>query len=607
MAVHFCLINLMAIKYHILILDDRCDMQELSHVVLDNYQAVFCLFWTAPSTKAKLQTKKGLSILGLQDIILNDMKWGEAAHKIARELIDAGPCYDDLPLRSYLAEPLYKESHLPYLLDKIIEVAEQLRNQSGCELVVLEGHLKKPHSDLLRRKLSNKQGFSFNEIPPPESVASPPLGSSEAASLLRHVRNGWRTRDWRTHALHLFEGIDRTCRYRCSLGSLFPRSAIAKGGITFFSSYLNNSRILSSFVNLMPSPITWIVTNSWARKGIFGNRARTFWIWQFSGNLPAGNQDRDILPPVKFPGDGLDYSYLASTDTWKDWRQVESHLLMNLTRSWEAYLREAKPRLIVVANQWGIERWFAQCAKRKGIPVLQVMHGVLGGYLYTRTPIISDAMIVPGEFWKNLWVADQREKILAYNPPNSFPMRGRAPKSRLGTITYFSWPLSIIPFYNFSEFTDAVITILQHLVSEADVQITVRPHPLENPSDFLDRWGQLYGALPAQVKLDDHNSLQETLRQTDLALMFRSTVMLNCLAQGIPVVMPGWVDYGWNADLREMPGLYLAKDFIDLEENILSWRQQPPDWPGAAIQKLVRPPGEGQDNLHCLVNKLLNN
>jgi hypothetical protein len=249
--------------------------------------------------------------------------------------------------------------------------------------------------------------------------------------------------------MHFLERTDKTYHYRCSLGPLLPRSNITKGGITFFSSYLNNSRILSSFVILMPSLITWVVTNVWSRRGIMRNQANAFWLWQFAGDLSPAYQDQDTLPPVKTAEDAPDYSYLASTYTWKNWGQIESRLLMNLTGAWEAYLNEAKPRLIVMANQWGIEGWFTRCAKRKGIPVLQVMHGVLGGYLYTRTPIISDALIVPGEFWKNLWADEQKDKILVYNPPGFFPQKEKPYKSLPTTITYFSWPLSTVAFIIF--------------------------------------------------------------------------------------------------------------------------------------------------------------
>jgi hypothetical protein len=45
----------MAKRYHIFLLDDRWDLQHLGNIPLDKYQAVFCLFWTAPSTKEKMQ------------------------------------------------------------------------------------------------------------------------------------------------------------------------------------------------------------------------------------------------------------------------------------------------------------------------------------------------------------------------------------------------------------------------------------------------------------------------------------------------------------------------------------------------------------------------
>ena len=598
----------MAKQYYILLLDDRFDLRQIDNILLDNYQAVFFLFWISPSTKAQLESMNGASFFGLQDLISNEMAWGEEAYKIAREVIDSGPHYGDLPLQNYLAEPLYKESHLPCLLDKVIELAGRLRDQEGCEQVVLEGQLKKTHGDLLGRKLFYRHGYLFKEFLPREKPVSSFTNNSETTSSnrLNQLLKIWSRNDWLTHVMHLLERTDKTYRYRCSLGPLFPRSAIAKGGITFFSSYLNNSRILSSLIGLMPSPITWIVTNVWARRGIMDSRGKAFWLWQFSGDLPPRFQGRDTLRPVKFSEDSPDYLYLASTETWKNWEQIESPLLMNLTKAWEAYLNEAEPRLIVMANQWGIEGWFTRCAKRKGIPVLQVMHGVLGGYLFTRTPIISDALIVPGEFWKNLWADDQKDKILVYNPPDSFPQRERSHKSRPTTITYFSWPLPIIPFYNFSEIADTIIRILHHLVSSQDIQIKIRPHPLENLHDFLGRWCYLCGPLPGNVTIDGNNSLQETLEQTDLALMFRSTVMLNCLAQRIPVIMPGWVDYGWNAGLAEIPGVYLARDFIDLEERILLWLQHPPDWPEATAKKLVRPPGEGEDRFQLVIEKLLN-
>jgi hypothetical protein len=149
------------------------------------------------------------------------------------------------------------------------------------------------------------------------------------------------------------------------------------------------------------------------------------------------------------------------------WPSDHLNSLVNLTHCWENYLEKVKPRLIVTANQWGIEGWLGRVAKKRGVAVLQIMHGVLGGYFYTRTPVISDAMIVPGEFWRSLWPADQQGKIQVFNPEESFPLVGKRLISDKRHLTFFSWPLRSSHFYNFSEFSDWFIKIFKKLLNRA--------------------------------------------------------------------------------------------------------------------------------------------
>jgi hypothetical protein len=266
--------------------------------------------------------------------------------------------------------------------------------------------------------------------------------------------------------------------------------------------------------------------------------------------------------------------WAASSGAWEKWRAVEFRLLARLTSCWEAYLEQASPRLIVTANQWGIERWFTQIARDRGIPVLQAMHGVLGGYLYTQTPIISDVVVTYGEFWRELWPADQRHKMISLAPESVIrPTRHRVPAQRL---TFFSWPLDRLEFYNAAELSDGFNGMFAYLLG-IGMEVTVRAHPLENPRDFVVRWKEKHGAVPGGLKVVKSESLERTLDDTDIALMFRSTVMLDCLARGIPVLMPGWIDFSWNDALRDLPSVYLARDFDDLREQLLDWRARPPE------------------------------
>jgi len=271
-----------------------------------------------------------------------------------------------------------------------------------------------------------------------------------------------------------------------------------------------------------------------------------------------------------------------------------------MTGQWEAYLKKAEPRLVAVANQWGIEGWFSRIARLRGIPVLQVMHGVMGGHFYTRTPVQSDRLVVSGEFWKRLWPAEEQKKIVVHTPPGTFPAGRPRPARTTKQLTFFSWPLALTPFYNFTEFTDGFISILHHLAASKTWRICVRTHPMENPSHLTRRWKKLHGIIPAGIAIENGKDadLQDTLDNTDVAAMYRSTVMLCCLARKIPVVMPGWVDLGWDPSLlSDKPGIYLARSFRDLEEKLAEWLSSPPSIENDASHVFVRPEGEGAEDL----------
>jgi hypothetical protein len=231
------------------------------------------------------------------------------------------------------------------------------------------------------------------------------------------------------------------------------------------------------------------------------------------------------------------------------------------------------------------------------------MHGVLGGYLYTQTPILSDAMVVPGEFWKNLWPKDQRHKIFVFNPPGYFAKISRPLNRRPRNLTFFSWPLAMLPYYNFYEITDGFIRIFHSLLADKTTHVTIRAHPLENPQDLTSRWHELYGPLPARLRIVKEEPLEVTLKNTDLALMYRSTVMLNCLANDIPVVMPGWIDYGWNDGLVELSNCYLARDFRDLEERLRLWLKVQPQDSEPPNANFLHPSGMGKEDFLGLLSK----
>ncbi len=601
-------------RTRVLLLDESCDLRRLTNVKQVNYQVIVCLFWAAPETMQRVARLVGGKCYSLGDIIKNVDLLEKELTDFVQRLCDGGPKYKGLALRRYLSEEVFRSCLYPRICESALKFLEGVRSDLKVERLEVDLMASDQGWGIFKRlSLSNGSSRFLSLIPHAERLkvcVRKPFQMSIVKKLARQFRGARISGHWQAQIWNLIEKSDKNYAKRCFFNQLRRSGAIPSQPITFFSSYLNNSRILQPFECLMSNPVHWIVTNFYAQKPI-SDQAKPFsWIWEF-GNLQG--QDNKLKDDTiqndcqrESERNGVSLACLPESKILQSWGNGQLTSLANLTYCWEKYLEDVNPKLVVMANRWGIEGWFTQIARNYGIPVLEVLHGVLGGYFYTSTPILSDAMVVPGEFWRSLWPEDQQRKILVFNPPKGDVKKVQ--KSRYSNrrrLTFFSWPLLLSTFYNFSELTGGFIQIFRNLLSKGNYEILVRCHPLENPSDFIKRWEFFYGPLPAGLQVGKHEPLDEVLAQTDVALMFRSTVMLNCLVNRIPVIMPGWIDFGWNQALVNVPGVYLAPDFPELEQRVRDWLHSPPILSEETAAHFVKPPGTGQDLFVSLVNDLM--
>lgn len=597
----------MSLSNRLLVLDDSFDLATLSAGTYKDYRSVICLFWLAPSTKTAISRSIGASSFGLGDIIKSDMAWGKSAYDLATQVVQGGPSYGHLHWRTYLTEPLYLSAHKVKLLKMVVDFIEELRERWAVSTIIIGGLLDKATADLLATILSDHSRLIYHSLTYHGEYRVTSKGKGLFACLCKRLREACLTRDWRRQAMDLAEWLDKTYRWRAHLGRRMHNPSVSQGGVGVFSSYLNNSRTLSAFVDLMPWPVHWVLSNDSARQGLSNGNHNYYWIWQFSKTSCPKIPNEELQFDGRRGSDSLSLikTWLTQNPIMQGWKSVELSLLVTLTHCWETYLEQAKPRLIVTSGQWGIEGWFTHIARHHGIPVLQVMHGALGGYLYTQTPITSDGMVVPGDFWRELWPKDQREKIVVYNPIDHIKKVQKKPDPKRQCLTFFSWPLMAGGFYNFSEFVDGFIHILHRILLQEKYKVIVRAHPLENPHDFVERWQHLKGALPSNLCISKREPLDHVLAETDVALMFRSTVMLDCLSNDIPVIMPGWIDFGWNKALIDVPNVYLSRDFVDLEQRLMAWMWDPPKASEEVAEYFVRSSGEDRVSFLSLINDLV--
>ena len=595
----------------ILLLDDSCDLELLFQRNLTYFHTIICLFWASPGMLRRLSDRSSAVCLSLMDVIGSVDRWEREAGNLVHEFCGRGQTYRGVPWRRFLTEPLYRECLSLQVAISTVSHIEGLRQRFPKTEVTVDYIVSSSFRNFLIAAISSLQsGVIYQPYPDrsqPISLKPSPFSLvKRLGSRFREVRL---TGGWKTHVWDLLLELDKSYRVRRFWHNIKRPPQIAREGITFFSSYLNNSRILDAFVSLMPAPINWVLTNDSARAGASSSVDDKFWLWQFSPSKDEASgwrvQDCHSTMDLNLSKEAILENWLTHSRVWRDWQNGHLSNLSALTHYWETYLKQARPRLAVMANQWGIEGWLILIAKSYGIPVMQIMHGVLGGHLYTQTPILADIQVVPGEFWRNLWPEDQRRKIIVYNPTGHIAKIQRHASFKKKRLTYFSWPLMLSPFYNFCDLTDGLIGIFEKLLSRGGCEITVRVHSTENPYDFVRRWRHLCGALPEGLHISKHEPLAEILAKTDVALMYRSTVMLNCLISDIPVIMPGWIDFGWNKALVGVPRVYLACDFADLEQRLTNWLEDPPKVSTDVAEYFVRSPGEDRSSFLSLINELV--
>ena len=86
--------------------------------------------------------------------------------------------------------------------------------------------------------------------------------------------------------------------------------------------------------------------------------------------------------------------------------------------------------------------------------------------------------------------------------------------------------------------------------------------------------------------------------------MFCSTVMLDCLVRGIPAVIPGWMDFGWNHALRGIPSVCLAEDFDDLTRAIRTLTRGAGEERKEGVGGLIARPGQGEEGVKAILQTL---
>lgn len=347
------------------------------------------------------------------------------------------------------------------------------------------------------------------------------------------------------------------------------KQTVTRGHTWFYSSYSNFTRALLRYLS-EPDPAPQWLVNSFSGSRALLPGTPSLKLWELDAphhtkvHAPILAQARDLgarLPP------NTDDAVRAALETNAELRDVLTRVLaLTLTEIdlMTQFLDKAEPVSIWVGNQWGSEGTLVQLAKQRNVRVTQVQHGVLEHH-YAWSSLYTDKFLVWGEYWQVGIAPSEHGKVRVAPGAGGGQTRQVAKQDTLAPrrITFFSAPLKWIEFGNASMALWETVTMLDALARQ-NYPIIVRIHPADEIAPYMRLWEKMPGSVPPNVTFDRASPLDTVLDKTDVALMIFSTVFLNCVARGIPVVGLGWYDFFWRGRMQDAGLIHYENSIADV-------------------------------------------
>ncbi len=234
------------------------------------------------------------------------------------------------------------------------------------------------------------------------------------------------------------------------------------------------------------------------------------------------------------------------------------------TRIFERWLDTVQPAALVTGNSV-FEGPALHLAQKRGIPTLILQHGILGDFCQFVDPP-ADHYVVRGTFWRDFLAPAVRPRALILNPPEPKSASWESPGARR-SIVFLTAPYSMQEFWNETDLDD-IIRVLVGTAAAQRVELIIRVHPLERVAEYQVRLEKLFGrALDGvEVTFSQGSELHSALSRAAVAVTYASTVFLDCIRQGVPIVSFDWHHFSYKRQIEKYGVFHFAQSLAHLRE-----------------------------------------
>jgi hypothetical protein len=397
-----------------------------------------------------------------------------------------------------------------------------------------------------------------------------PVVRSLANSLQRLRQSRFAGAQLREELGLVLERVDPFHRRR----ALLPRRVRKVGGLWYYSTAYTFTKIGLLYEPHLPAPLEFLIEDQATGGRALRESGRRFVsIYEFASwaDAPKNREIRDAvaalsahIADVPLQGDDAMARMLFIRSAFM--RTFLGRLLpagLFSTTLFERWIESARPDAVIVGNPV-FEGYALQAARRRGIPTILLQHGILGDFCQFVDPP-ADHYVVRGEFWREFLAAPARQRACVLNPSPTVP-ETHVSRTDDATLVFVSAPYGMQEFFDERDL-DEILSVMITAAHETGRDLVIRVHPLEPVAYYRKRVGALLARVAGTptVSYSQGPGLDDVLRRAAVAVTFSSTVFLDCLRHGVPIVSFDWHDFSYRKQVERWGVFRFARDLAHLK------------------------------------------
>jgi hypothetical protein len=342
----------------------------------------------------------------------------------------------------------------------------------------------------------------------------------------------------------------RWFRYVSAMPARKQAQEAPRGGIWFYSTAYNCTKIGLEYEAYLPGKLNFLVEDpatGGRRLREFGRECYGLYAWSRASDIPsasqvrtAGNQITEAIAGAPLTSEESELRAVLLKNEW--WHFFLTRWLpfaIHNSRALDRWQQAVAPEMIVVGNA-GDERALLLRDRGERIPAIMLQHGIMH-WVYAVADQPVDVFLLRGPFFQRAINEKLRQKTVILNFPEANRAAMAASENVRADILFITAPYDVPVLFHPKDLRDILRSLLR--VSYASGRsLVIRVHPMERIETYeraVDKLRKELG-IGANVSYSQGVGVDEVFARSCVAVLYFSTMFLDCLRHKIPVISFGW-------------------------------------------------------------------